>query len=286
MKVGLVMEGGSMRGMYTAGVMDIFMENGIEFDGGVGTSAGAVFGCNYKSHQIGRVIRYNKRFCGDRRYAGFGNLIKTGNVFGVDFCYRQIPRELDRFDCETYESSPMEFYVTCTDVETGRAVYRKCETAVGDDLEWMRASASMPLVSTIVHINGRHLLDGGIADSVSLRFMEDRGYEYNVVILTRPHGYIKGENKIMPLIRLRYRKYPNFVKAVENRHIKYNKNINYIKEREKEGFAFVIRPSQPIETKAVENSAERLQKAYDLGRSDGEKYLSQVIKFMESAKNK
>ena len=284
MKIGLVMEGGSMRGMYTAGVMDVFMENGIEFDGGVGTSAGAVFGCNYKSGQIGRVIRYNKRFCRDRRYAGLWNWISTGNVFSVDFCYRRVPEELDKFDSEAYRNSPMEFYVTCTDMETGEAVYKKCETGRGDDLKWMRASASMPVVSTIVNVDGKKLLDGGIADSISLKFMEDAGYKYNVVILTRPADYVKEVNSALPVIKLRYRKYPQFVRAVADRHIRYNKCLSYIKEREADGFAFVIRPSREIEVSTVETKPERLQGAYDLGRADAEACVLQVKEFIDRAK--
>ena len=285
MKVGLVMEGGSMRGLYTAGVMDVFMENGIAFDAGVGTSAGAVFGCNYKSHQIGRVLRYNKRFCRDKRYAGFGNLLKTGNVFGVDFCYRQIPELHDKFDSETYKNSPMEFYVTCTDIESGKAVHQKCDTGKGKDLLWMRASASMPLVSTIVEIDGRKYLDGGIADSIPLEFAEEIGCKYNVVILTRPDGYVKEKNSFLPAIKWRYKKYPKFVEAVENRHERYNNCLSFIKDREKSGHAFVIRPSVEIDVKTVENSPERLQKAYDLGRNDAMKCVGDVIKFIDNAKN-
>ena len=285
MKIGLVMEGGSMRGMYTAGVLDVLMENDIELDMGVGTSAGAVFGCNFKSRQIGRVIRYNKRFCGDKRYAGMGNLIRTGNVFGVDFCYRQLPEVLDKFDSETYINSPMEFYVTCTDIETGEAVYRKCETGKGEDLEWMRASASMPLVSTIVKVSGKKMLDGGIADSIPLKFAEENGCKYNLVILTRPDGYVKEKNPFLPIIKLRYRKYPNFVKAVANRHIRYNRCIAYIKKQEKDGYAFVLRPSHELDVKTVENSPERLQKAYELGRNDATSCINDIIKFIEKARN-
>ena len=286
MKVGLVMEGGSMRGLYTAGVMDVFMEHGIEFDAGVGTSAGAVFGCNYKSHQIGRVVRYNKRFCRDKRYAGFGNLLRTGNVFGVDFCYRQIPEIHDKFDSEAYKSSPMEFYVTCTDMESGKAVHQKCDTGKDKDLLWMRASASMPLVSTIVEIDGKKYLDGGIADSIPLEFAQEIGCEYNVVILTRPEGYVKEKNSFLPAIKLRYKKYPKFVEAVENRHERYNECLSFIRNREKDGYAFVLRPSVEIDVKTVENSPERLQKAYDLGRRDATACIDKVIEFVNNAKRK
>lgn len=280
MKSGLVMEGGSMRGMYTAGVIDVFMENDIVTDGACGTSAGAVFGCNYKSHQIGRVIRYNKKYCRDGRYAGLWNLISTGNVFGVDFCYNRIPNELDMFDGETYKNSPMEFYVTCTDVETGMAVYKKCETAKGDELEWMRASASMPLVSTIVEVEGKKLLDGGIADSVPIRFMEEAGYDRNIVILTREDGYQKEKNRYLSLIKLMYRKYPKFVEAVADRHTRYNECLSYISKREKEGACLVFRPSKKLDMRMVRNSPENLQRAYDIGRADAMARLDEVREFI------
>ena len=180
----------------------------------------------------------------------------------------------------------MEFYVTCTDVETGKAVHKRCDTGKGEDLEWMRASASMPLVSTIVKIGDKKLLDGGIADSIPIKFMEEIGYKYNVVILTRPDGYVKDINSILPLVKLRYRKYPEFIKAVANRHIRYNECISYIKSREKNGFAFVLRPSKALDVKTVEDSPERLQGAYDLGRSDAKKCLEEVMRFIDFAKSK
>ncbi|MFR6379993.1 MAG: patatin family protein [Evtepia sp.] len=166
MKHGLVMEGGAMRGLFTAGVIDVMMEQNIVFDGAVGVSAGAVFGCNYKSHQIGRVLRYNLAFCQDPRYCSMRSRIKTGDLFGADFCYRQIPDELDVFDREAYANSPMDFYVVGTDVRSGRAVYHNCLTGDHEDLDWLRASASMPLASQIVSVGNRNLLDGGIADSI------------------------------------------------------------------------------------------------------------------------
>ena len=166
MKTGLILEGGAMRGMYTAGVLDVMMENNIWVDGAVGVSAGAVFGCNYKSKQIGRTIRYNKKYGRDPRYAGFHSLLKTGDYFGTEFCYHEIPERLDPFDTETFEKNPVEFYVVGTDVTTGKAVYHKCTNGKDKDLEWFRASASMPLLSNIVEVDGYRLLDGGIADSI------------------------------------------------------------------------------------------------------------------------
>ncbi|MBQ3573428.1 MAG: patatin family protein, partial [Clostridia bacterium] len=199
MKIGLVMEGGAMRGMFTAGVIDVMMERGIAFDGAIGVSAGAVFGCNYKSHQIGRVIRYNKKYCRDKRYVSMRSLFKTGNLYGVEFAYHLLPEKLDPFDTDTFENSPMEFYVVCTDADTGEPVYHKCEKGDAEDLEWMRASATMPLAGDIVNIGGRNLSDGGTADSIPIEFFRSIGYEKNVVILTQPSGYKKTKNRFLPL---------------------------------------------------------------------------------------
>ena len=162
-KTGLVLEGGAMRGMYTAGILDVLMEEKIQVDGVIGVSAGAVFGCNYKSGQIGRTLRYNMKFCGDKRYGTLHSLLKTGDIYDVDLCYHQIPEILDPFDNEAFVKNPAEFFVVCTDVETGKAVYHKCTDCGRDDLKWMQASASMPLVSKVVEIDGYKLLDGGVA---------------------------------------------------------------------------------------------------------------------------
>ena len=172
MKKGLILEGGAMRGMFTAGVMDVLMERGIKFDGAVGVSAGAAFGVNYKSGQIGRVIRYNTRFVGDKRYCGFKVLLKTGHIFSTDFCYGEVPLVHDPFDFEAYGKNPMEFFVVATDLERGEAVYHKYEGMDDSGFDWIRASASMPLVSRIVEIDGMKLLDGGIADSIPVKFFE------------------------------------------------------------------------------------------------------------------
>jgi predicted patatin/cPLA2 family phospholipase len=172
MKLGIVLEGGAMRGLFTAGVLDVLMENGIVCDGMVGVSAGATFGCNYKSKQIGRTLRYNLKYCRDKRYCSFSSLIKTGDLYGADFCYRQIPNELDIFDTKAFLENPMEFYIVCSDIDSGKPLYYKYEKSDDRDLEYMRASASMPLVSRIVEIDGKRLLDGGMTDSIPLQFSE------------------------------------------------------------------------------------------------------------------
>ncbi len=283
--LGLVLEGGAMRGMFTAGVTDVMMENDIRFDGMVGVSAGAVFGCNYKSHQPGRVIRYNTAYCKDKRYCSLSSLIKTGDLYGEQFCYHDIPERLDIFDVDAFRADPMEFYAVCTDVESGKAVYQKLTDGTGKDLDYMRASASMPLVSRIVELDGHKLLDGGIADSIPLKFFESIGYDKNVVILTRPKDYVKTKNKFLPLLKLTMRKYPAFISAVADRHDRYNDTIEYISQREQEGAAFVIRPEQPLEIGSSEHDPAELKRVYRLGRDAGEKALTALKDFVSQSGN-
>ncbi len=276
-KIGLVMEGGSMRGMFTCGVTDVFMEHGLTFDGGVGVSAGATFGANIKSHQIGRARRYNKQFCQDPRYASFRSLLLTGDLFNVDFCYRELPFEIDIWDSETFAADPMEFFVVASDVETGKPVYYRCGKGGPPDILWFRASASMPLLSRIVEIGDRHLLDGGISDSIPLRFMERIGYTRNVVILTQPRKYRKKKNALMPLARLEYGRYPNFVRAMANRHIRYNETLKYIEAQENAGAAFVIRPPESLRIGRMERDPDELERVYQIGRSTAEACIDEMI---------
>ncbi|MBR5271411.1 MAG: patatin family protein [Clostridia bacterium] len=281
MKIGLVMEGGAMRGMYTAGVTDVLMENDIVFDGGVGVSAGAAFGCNYKSHQIGRTIRYNKKYCTDKRYVSVSSWLKTGNLYGEEFAYSILPKELDVFDNETFKNNKMEFYVVCTDMATGKPVYHKCYDGGDDDLKWLQASAALPLAFKPVNIDGVMLADGGMADSIPLKFMQGLGYEKNVVIMTRHKGYEKKKNSLLPVLKVVLRKYPNMLKAIENRHIMYNNTLKYIEEQEKEGKVFVFYPSREIEVGVMEKDANRLEEVYQLGRKDANNLLEKLKEFMK-----
>lgn len=279
MKTGLVLEGGAMRGLFSAGVMDVLMENGITFDGAAGVSAGACFGCNYKSGQNGRAIRYNLRFCRDKRYCSIRSLISTGNMFGAEFCYHTIPDKLDLFDYKAFRENSMEFFVVCTDITTGKPVYKRLKTACYRELEWMRASASMPLASEIVSIDGRKLLDGGISDSIPLRFMEKNGYERNVVILTQPRGYIKKQGKSSSVVSAVYRKYPELVKSCIHRPEMYNNQLKYITQAEKEGRAFVIAPPEKLPVGHVEHNPDVLLEVYRTGRKTAQKSLKELLKF-------
>ena len=277
---GLVLEGGAMRGLFTAGVIDVLMENGIEFPAFVGVSAGAAFGCNYKSRQIGRALRYNKRFCRDPRYCSFRSLFKTGDVFGAQFCYHEVPNTLDPFDGKAFNENPMAFYLVASDVETGKPFYKRLDRADDTAYEWIRASASMPIVSRVVELDGKKFLDGGVTDSIPLAFME-RQYDRNVVVLTRPRDYQKQPASKLWLYRLTLRKYPNMLRAVRERHLMYNEQRAHVFAQEKAGKAFVICPDKPLEVGRMEHDPEQLQKAYDTGRQTALRQLGALKRFME-----
>ena len=281
MKTGLVMEGGGLRGLFTAGVMDVMMEAEIAFDGAVGVSAGAVFGCNYKSGQIGRVLRYNLTYCKDPRYCSLRSLLFTGDLFGADFCYRRLPEELDVFDEAAYNRNPMAFYAVCTDVETGEPVYHLCKKAGTESLDWFRASASMPLAARIVQAGGRKLLDGGVADSIPLKAFEQMGYARNVVILTQPKGYVKEKNPLLPLLRLRYGRYPRLMEALENRHHNYNAAVAHAEAQEKAGKALVIRPGAALPIGRIDHDPEHIRAAYQMGVQVGRERLEALKYFVK-----
>ena len=282
-KTGLVLEGGAMRGLFSAGVLDVMMENGIEFDAAMGVSAGAVFGCNFKSGQIGRSIRYNMRFCDDPRYCSFESLRKTGDLYNVQFCYDEIPNKLDPFDKEAYQANPMPFYAVCTNIETGKAIHKRLDNGDAKDMEYFRASASMPVVSRIVEVDGYKLLDGGITDSIPLASMERRGYKRNVVVLTQPLGFVKKKSKMIPLIRLTMHQYPNVIRAMEVRHIRYNKQTAYVREQELAGNAFVIRPPYDLGISRTEDDPAELRRVYELGRKEMEERLPELREFLEKS---
>ncbi len=279
---GLILEGGAMRGMFTSGVLDVFMEKGIQFDGLAGISAGAIFGCNYKSHQIGRGIRYNKRFCKDPRYCSLRSLIFTGDLYGAKFCYSEIPEKLDVFDTDTFAKDPMEFYVGATDARTGRPVYHRCRTGGKKDMRWIRASASLPLVSRAVRVDGYELLDGGISDSVPYAFMESKGFNRNVIILTQPEGYTKKPGKAGAVLKLLLRKYPEAAKAMAARSEMYNKQMRGIALRELAGEVLVIRPEKSLGISRTENDPKELERVYQLGRAAGEKWADKVESYLNS----
>ncbi len=280
MKKGLVLEGGAMRGLFTAGVMDVMMENGIEYDGAIGVSAGAAFGCNYKSRQIGRVLRYNTNYCNDWRFCSWRSLLTTGDLYGAEFCYDTIPNKLDVFDGEAFVKNPMEFYVTCTDADSGKPLYKRLTTGFGSDIKWIQGSASMPVVSRAVEVDGYRLLDGGISDSIPLKYFESIGYDRNVVVLTQPKSYRKEPQKHLGLIKRALKSYPAIPSRLEDRYARYNGTVKYVHEQAKAGSVFVIQPDEPLNIGSIEHNPEELRRVYGHGREVATRKLSELIEFM------
>lgn len=271
-----------MRGLFTAGVLDAWAGKGVAFEGVAGVSAGACFGCNWKSGQAGRVIRYNTRFAKDWRYCSWRSWWRTGDLFGAEFCYRTLPLELDPFDGAAFEADPAEFWVVATDVETGGAVYRRLDKADAEAFEWIRASASMPGVSRPVEIGGRRYLDGGISDGVPLARFEGQGYAKNVVVATRPRGYRKGPQGGGWLLKAALRGMPAVWEALRTRHERYNRAMELMEEREREGRALVVAPPEALPIGHVCHDAERMRRVYEIGRRAGEESLGRVREFLEA----
>lgn len=280
MKKGLVLEGGALRGLFSAGVTDVLAEAGIEFDGMVGVSAGAAFGCNVKSRQPGRALRYNQRLAHDWRYCSLRSLLTTGDIFGAEYAYHYMPRHIDIFDERAFEENPMEFWAVCTDVGSGRAHYQRLDRVDDECLEYIRASASMPLVSRIVRINGKKLLDGGVADSIPLKFFQRQGYGRNLVVLTQPDGYRKEPNRLMPLMRLSLRHHPKMIRAIANRHLMYNAQLDYVRQQEREGNTLVIRPDAKLPISHISHDPEEMQRTYDAGVAVAKRQIDKIRSFL------
>ncbi|MBE5821574.1 MAG: patatin family protein [Clostridiales bacterium] len=283
MSVGLVLEGGAMRGMYTAGVLDVFLDNNIRIDGIIGVSAGVLFGVNYLSKQRGRVIRYNQKYINDKRYMGFKSLITTGNIINKDFAFYEIPTKLDIFDQETFAKSNTPFYATITNIETGKPEYVKL-TDVYKQIEVLRATSAMHFVSKFVELDTGKYLDGGISDSIPIDKCIEMGYDKIIVILTRPIEYRKKKGNTL-LAKLKYGKYPNLVNAINNRYIKYNNTVEKIIDMENKKEIFVIRPSKTIKMKRIEKDINKLQEMYDLGIKDCKNALDDLNKYLRGDSN-
>lgn len=279
MKKGLVLEGGAMRGMFTCGVTDVLMENGIEFDGAVGVSAGATFGCNIKSRQPGRAVRYNTKLSRNWRYGTFRSLLFTGDLYNAKFCYDDIPNKLDYFDTEAYAANPMKFYCVVSELETGKAILHEMPKGDKEDLLWMRASASLPLVSTPVKIDGHQYLDGGITSSIPLKQFMEMGYDKNLVILTRTRDYVKKPSSFSKLMNLILHKYPDLTRAMNRRHIMYDEEKAFVFDQEKKGNCLVIAPEVDVGIGRTEHNPKELRRVYEQGRETGLKYLDRIKEF-------
>ncbi len=279
MKTGLVLEGGGFRGIYTAGVLDKFLEHGISFDGVIGVSAGTAHGCSYLSNQKGRSIDYYTKYCNDPRFMSFKSFLKTGDIVGVQFAYHDLPERLVPYDFEAFKAQKSEFFVTVSNLESGKAEYIKINDMLAD-IDYLRASASLPYFSRIVELNNKKYLDGGCCDGIPIKAFREMGYKKNVLVLTRHDGYIKKQEHGL-FARLKYRKYPNFVNALLQLHERYNKTLEYIRELEASGEVFVIRPSVELTIGRMEHDAKKVQGVYDIGVSDAEKQIAELKKWLD-----
>jgi len=278
-KAGLVVEGGGMRGVYSSGVLDFFIEKDLFFENNYGVSAGACHLCSYLAKQYKRAFRVNVDYLNDKRYCSVHSLLKTGNLFGAEMLYDIIPNELDLFDYDTYNKNESNFYVVITNINTGKPEYVK----IGDlkkDIIYVRASSSLPLLAQNVKINDKEYLDGGISDSIPIKKSIADGNKKNVVILTRDNTYRKGKNSLMPIIKLKYKKYPNFVKSMADRYIVYNEILDFIKELEDNGDVFVIRPKKPVNIGRTEKNREKLEALYNDGYNDAKDCYEELLKYL------
>ena len=269
-----------MRGMYTVGALDCLMKNNIKVDGIVGVSAGALFGINYKSKQPGRALRYNLKYCKKKNYMGFYSLITTGDIMNKKFCFDKLIHELDPIDYDTFKNSPEDFWAVVTNMDSGKAEYIKVDDLTKQDqVEALRASGSMPFVSKPIEINGNKYLDGGTADSIPIDKIMELGYDKIIVILTRTAGYRK-EKGNTTLAKLKYKKYPNFIKTIEDRYLMYNDELDKISKLENDNKIFVIRPSRKVNIKRIEKNSKRIQEMYDLGVEDMEKSIEKLKEYI------
>ena len=238
------------------------MEHGIRFDGIVGVSAGATFGCNYKSHQPGRVLRYNIDFKDDPRYMGFRSLVTTGDLVAADFSYHTLPNELDVFDRQAFCQDPTEFHVVCTDVMTGSPVYHRID--VMDD----------------AGLGGHLLLDGGISDSIPLRYFQGQGFGRNVVVLTQPKGFFKKRTKLMPLFRVFMRRYPAIVRAMSVRHEMYNDELHFLAEQEEKGNVLLIYPEDTLPIGRTEQDERKMRHVHAMGQDAARRLMPDIKRFL------
>lgn len=276
----LVLEGGGMRAMFTAGVLDVFIRQQILFPTIVGVSAGALFGVNLPSKQLMRVLRYNKRFLNDRRYMGLYSLLTTGNIVNKDFSFYELPSRLDPFDQETFNQSQCNFYLSATNVNSGEAEYFKIHD-VFQQMELFRATSAMPFVSKMVEWQGQYYLDGGIADSIPFQYAQSLGCQKLVVVLTRDLDYQKKPMSAWP-IKLCYRRYPQLAAKLQQRHQIYNQQITQLRKLEQQGKAFIIRPPEPLNISRLEKNWINIQAVYDSGIAEAERRLSNLQQYLNS----
>lgn len=276
-----VLEGGSMRGQFTAGILDFFMENKLWAERVVGTSAGALCGYNYVAGDIGRTCYLNTKYCDDWRYLSLKSFARTGNAYGVEFSFDEIPNTLEPFDYDAFRQSPVALTTVASNLETGEADYFTFGDPK-DNIEYLAASASVPLLSKIVEIDGKKLLDGGACDSVPLLYSILSGAEKHLVVLTQDETYVKPPNKLMTLIRQVYSDYPYFCERLQNRHIDYNRMYRLLPRLHEAGCIYVLRPQEPVTISNMEKDPEKLLDLYEKGYREAVRNYEAVLDYLEA----
>lgn len=284
-KAGLVLEGGGMKGVYTAGVLDFFMEKDIWFSNCYGVSAGACHLCSYLSKQKGRAYAVVTDYLEDKRYCSVYNVLTTGDLFRVSMCYDEIPNKLNPYDYDTFDNYPGRAYAVVTNIETGRPEYLRLKE-MRKDIAAVQASASLPLVSRNVEINGKLYLDGGLSDSVPIMHSIMDGNHKNVVVLTKEEGYRRQPSEHLGLFRLRYAKYPKVYELIKNRHIEYNRMLDYLDAQVANGQAFVIRPKKKSSIGRIEKDREKLRALYEEGYRDARESYEDLIGYLEKTEKR
>ncbi|WP_195947786.1 patatin-like phospholipase family protein [Paraclostridium bifermentans] len=279
-KIGLILEGGGMRGIYTAGVLDFFIEKNIEVDITIGVSAGSCHASSYLSKQYKRAYNATVDYINDKRYLSFSNLIKTGSIFGMDFMFNKIPNELNIYDYDTFAKSKSKFVVVATNCETGSPEYFELKD-LKKEIIYMQASCSIPMFANIVEIDNFKLVDGGVSDSIPIEYALNQGYKKNIVVLTRDITYKKNKQKFLYIVNRKYKKYPNLIKAIENRHLNYNKSLNLVNQLEKDGDVLVIRPKKPVNVSQIEKNAKKLTSLYEEGYDDAKELYDKILDFIK-----
>jgi predicted patatin/cPLA2 family phospholipase len=279
-KTGLVLEGGGLRGVYTSGVLQAFMEKDLYFPYVIGVSMGACNAANYVSKQIERNRIVNIEYVNDPRYLSFFRLLTKGELFGMDFIFETIPNKLVPFDYETFFNSTQRNISVVADCITGEALYLDSKNLGKDYLYLLKASSSLPLVQKPVPYRGRLLLDGGLVDSIPIRKSQEDGNVKNVIILTQPRDFRKQPQSLQGFIKMKYPQFKGIHKALAERHIIYNETIDYIKQLEKEGSVFVIQPDEKLSVGRIERNKSKLYDVYDIGYADAQKKMAALTEFL------
>lgn len=280
-QAGLVLEGGGMKGAYTTGVLDFLLEKGIEFSRVYGVSAGAIHMMSYLSRQKKRSINIGIKYAGDKRYCSVESLLRTGDIFNADMCYNLIPRKYDPFDNEAYLRYKGKAFAVVTNIETGKPEYLRVKDGF-DDLQKIRASASLPLVSRNVEIDGKLYLDGGISDAIPIQKSILDGNEKNIVVLTKEIGYVRQPSSQLGAIKVRYMKYPKVYELMKNRHTAYNNTMDYLRRQQENGQAFVIQPKKPSDVGRLEKDPKKIEALYKEGYMDAQECYEQMLQYLES----